>query len=76
MLGLTEVLLMFISFLMSSKSDHRKLSKRLISKKANKRINSLLKNNYAMFLKVSNKKTVIVTYGYIQGAAVGEKVSL
>lgn len=76
MLGLTEVLLMFISFFMSSKSDHRKLSKRLISKKVNKRINSLLKNNYAMFLKVSNEKTVIVTYGYIQGTAVGEKVSL
>ena len=76
MLGLTEVLLMFISFFMSPKSDHRKLSKRLISKKVNKRINSLLKNNYAMFLKVSNKKTVIVTYGYIQGTAVGEKVSL
>jgi len=55
MLGLTEVLLMFISFFMSSKSDHRKLSKRLISEKVNKRINSLLKNNYAMFLKVSNK---------------------
>lgn len=76
MLGLTEVLLMFISFFMSSKSDHRKLSKRLISKKVNKRINSLLKNKYAMFLKVSNKKTVIVTYGYIHGTAVGEKVSL
>lgn len=76
MLGLNEVLLMFISFFMSSKSDHRKLSKRLISKKGYKRINSLLKNNYAMFLKVSNKKTVIVTYGYIQGTAVGEKVSL
>lgn len=76
MLGLTEVLLMFISLFMSSKSDHRKLSKRLISKKVNKRINSLLKNKYAMFLKVSSKKTVIVTYGYIQGTAVGEKVSL